>query len=70
MLLATLNSSNLRAASFEPWSATLTIEFRNGSIYEYTNVPPVIYDRLFASDSPGRFHHENIKDRFRFRRIA
>jgi len=64
-----LNSSNLRAASYEIWSATLTIEFHSGAVYEYYAVPPEIYDALAGAESPGRFHHAHIKSRFQNRRI-
>ena len=70
MLLVALQSSNLRAASYDEWSATLTIEFHLRAAYEYLDVPPQVYDGLVAAESPGRFHHARIKDQFRYRRLS
>jgi hypothetical protein len=54
-------SSNLYGVDYEPWSGTLTITFRSGSVYEYYGVPATVCEGLLAADSPGRFHHEHIK---------
>jgi len=64
-----LRSSNLVSASYEVWSGTLTIEFHSGAVYEYADVPPVVYDRLISNQSPGSFHHQHISNRYSFRRI-
>ena len=68
MLLTTLHSTNLRAASYEVWDATLTVEFHSGAVYVYHDVPPEIYDALCLADSPGHYHHVHIKHQFRYRR--
>ena len=68
--LIPLNSSNLRSVNYDLWRATLTIEFHHGGVYEYDGVPPIIFDSLVAAKSPGRFHRQHIKSRFRFRRIS
>ena len=65
-----IHSSNLRAASYEIWTATLTIQFQSGAVYEYLDVPPEIYDSLVAAESAGRFHHLFIKNRFPFTRLT
>lgn len=70
MVLTTLQSSNLRAAAYDEWTATLTIEFHSGAVYEYSSVPPEVYDGLLAAESPGRFHHLFIKNRFSFTRLS
>jgi len=68
-MLYELNSSNLHAMDYEPWSHTLTIAFHNGSVYEYYHVPGHIFKGLLEADSPGRFHHENIKNNYSYQRI-
>lgn len=68
-LSAQLNSSNLASASYDVWSFTLEIQFRNQRVYEYSDVPPEIYDGLMAATSPGRYHHAHIKKQFRYRRL-
>ena len=34
-------SSNIASIGYDPDSETLEIEFTNGSIYQYFNIPPV-----------------------------
>jgi hypothetical protein len=40
------------------------LEFRNGRIYRYFEVPLQQYEELLASDSKGRYFGRNIRDRF------
>lgn len=62
-------SSNLHSVDYESWSGTLTITFRSGSVYEYYGVPASVCEDLLAADSPGRFHHEHIKNNYPCKRI-
>lgn len=62
-------SSNLYGVDYEPWSGTLTITFRSGSVYEYYGVPASVCKGLLRADSPGRYHHEHIKNKYSYRRI-
>lgn len=64
-----VTSSNLYGVDYEPWSGTLTITFRDGSVYEYYNVPATVFEGLVAVGSPGRFHHEHIKNNYSYKRI-
>jgi KTSC domain-containing protein len=42
----------------------LEIEFRNGAIYRYLNVPPQVYDKLMAAPSKGGYYDANIRRHF------
>jgi hypothetical protein len=64
-----VNSSNLHWVDYDSWSATLIIEFRNESVYEYYSVPAGVCRSLLAAESKGRFHHQYIKNNYRYRRI-
>jgi hypothetical protein len=64
-----LRSSNLRSASYDAATSTLTIEFHSGGIYAYDGVPSTIYGGLLLAASAGRYHHQWIKNRFWVRRI-
>ena len=63
-------SSNLHGVDYEPWSATLTITFLSGWVYEYYGVPASVVEGLIRADSPGRYHHEHIKNHYSYQRIA
>ncbi|WP_296789781.1 KTSC domain-containing protein [uncultured Methanobrevibacter sp.] len=64
-----VRSSNLRAVEYNPSTHTLTIWFRNGSVYEYYGVSQNIYDGLLLAQSKGRYHHRYIKNSYRYCRI-
>jgi hypothetical protein len=62
-----LRSSNLRSASYDPATSTLTIEFNSGGVYAYSAVPETIYTGLLRAASAGHYHYQWIKGRFAFR---
>jgi len=64
-----LNSSNLRSADYDPWSATLTIVFHGGRVYLYLHVPPAEYSGLVRANSHGKYFHEHIKDHYAYQRV-
>ncbi|HEY3439462.1 MAG TPA: KTSC domain-containing protein [Paludibaculum sp.] len=42
-------------------SGTLTVEFRNGGVYEYSGVPASVYEAFISSGSKGRFFRTMVK---------
>lgn len=64
-----VSSSNLKAIAYDTLHHILTIEFHNGSIYEYYNVPPHIYEGLLYAPSKGKYHHRYIKNNYPYKRI-
>ena len=59
-----VSSSNIHAIGYDPDSCTLEIEFNNGSVYQYANVPQDEYDGLMSAASHGTYLHANIKNRY------
>lgn len=47
-----VSSSNLRSVGYDPETKTLEVEFQNGSVYQYFNVPPQVYKGLMTNDHP------------------
>jgi KTSC domain len=43
----------------------LEIEFVNGAIYRYLDVPPPAYRNLMAAESKARFYDSNIRSHYR-----
>jgi hypothetical protein len=64
--MAQLKSSNLNSAEYDPETRALTIAFKGGSSYTYSDVDEGTYTGLLAAGSPGKYFAENIKDTFRF----
>ena len=62
-------SSSIVSAGYEPSSETLEIEFANGGVYQYYNVPPSIYEAFLNAGSKGLFFISQIKDRFPYARV-
>jgi hypothetical protein len=63
-----VTSSNLLKVRYLENEAILEIEFKNGRIYQYFEVPKHIYDGLIASGSHGEYFNNQIKGYFRFAR--
>ena len=63
-------SSNIASLGYDPDTETLEVEFLNGSIYQYFNVPQNIFDQLYQASSKGRFLNTYIKNAYPFSRIG
>ena len=61
-----VQSSNIASVG---WSeGTMEIEFLNGGIYQYANVPHGLYIEFLSSNSKGQFFHSRIKSVFDYRK--
>ena len=47
----------------------LAVEFRDGGLYEYLDVPEEIFHELTVAKSVGAYFVRNIKDRYQYRKI-
>jgi hypothetical protein len=63
-------SSNIASIGYDEPSQTLEVEFLNGSIYQYYNVPINIYDQLMKDPSKGRFLNTYIKNAYPYSRVG
>ncbi len=65
-----LKSQSVAIKSFDYDAANkiLKVEFKNGSIYKYLDVPESIYQGLKDAASVGKYFNSNIKDKFGFDR--
>jgi len=43
---------------------TLEVEFKNGGVYRYSEVPLDLWLQLQKSPSKGKFFQEHVRDRF------
>jgi KTSC domain-containing protein len=60
-----VQSTAIASVGYSKRLHALEIEFRNGAIYRYFNVEPVIYHRLMIAPSKARFYDENIRRKYR-----
>lgn len=63
------NSSNISQFGHDEQSEILQVEFTNGGVYQYFDVPRHVYDSMVASDSRGKFLNANIKGLYRYSKI-
>ena len=65
-----VSSSNIASIGYDADNIVLEVEFLNGSIYQYYDVPQIIYDGLMAADSHGKYLAAYIKKGgYRYTRI-
>ena len=61
-------SSNVQSVGYDGPTTVLEVEFTNGSVYQYFDVPQITYDALLSAPSVGSFLAANIKGHFRYAR--
>jgi hypothetical protein len=64
-----VESSNIESIGYDSGSETLEIEFKNGSIYQYFDVPEHIYEQLNNADSKGQYLAYQIKGKYRYSKV-
>jgi len=57
-------SSTLSSVGYDRRNRMLEIEFRNGHVYQYLDVPKGVYDGLCLAHSKGRYFNDRIRDSF------
>jgi hypothetical protein len=65
-----VDSSSLRSIGYDAPSLTLEVEFRNGTVYRYVNVPTKLWASFRAAPSKGRFFQDHVRDQFETMRVA
>ncbi len=64
-----VSSSNLESVGYDQTTQTMEIEFRDGSLYQYFDVPQHVYDGLISAPSAGQYFHSQIRGIYRYARV-
>lgn len=64
-----VSSSNIAAIGYDGDSATLEVEFNNGAVYQYFDVPEHVFNDFLSADSVGAYLANNIKGQYRYSRV-
>jgi len=64
-----VTSSNIDSIGYDEETNTLEIQFLNGSIYQYFDVPFAVYDELMGADSHGQYLAQHIKGKYRYVKV-
>lgn len=62
-------SSNIASIGYDEPTQTLEVEFLNGSVYQYYNVPEALYNQLMQEGSKGRFLNMYIRNSYPYSRV-
>jgi hypothetical protein len=60
-----VQSSGLAAVGYSKRRHLLEIEFTNGAIYRYVEVPLSVHRLLMSAESKARFYDENVRGKYR-----
>ncbi|WP_295754652.1 KTSC domain-containing protein [Undibacterium sp.] len=64
-----VSSSNVESVGYDEDSGTLEVEFKNGTLYQYFDVPSNIYNSLMSASSVGGFLASSIKGSYRYSKV-
>jgi len=64
-----LASSNIASVGYDKQKMILEVEFHNGAIYQYFNVPEKVYTELINAPSHGAYFFNEVKDGFSYNKI-
>jgi hypothetical protein len=64
ILSTPVTSTLLARVSYDASQSILDLEFCDGAVYRYLDVPATVYDELLAADSKGTYFNRYIRNCF------
>ncbi len=64
-----VTSSNIASIGYDANSQTLEVEFLNGGVYQYFDVPVHVHEKLMSAGSHGQYLAQNIKGVYRYSKV-
>lgn len=61
-----VSSSNIEEVGYVPSTNTLQVKFKNGSLYNYYQVPVEVFEEFIKSESVGKYFQTNVRLVFQF----
>jgi hypothetical protein len=65
-----VSSSNLRAVAYNRKTNKMTVWFKSGTVYSYTNVPEYKLDTLLGAPSKGHYFYYNIRMSYSYQKLG
>lgn len=62
------NSSNIERFKYDAISQVLAVEFKNGGVYNYFDVPESVFEEMKNAGSRGQYLAQRIKGAYRYAR--
>lgn len=63
-------SSNIASIGYSEEDSRLQIEFHNGGVYDYFDVPADVHQQVMVAESTGRAFHQLIKGSFEYEKAT
>lgn len=60
-----VKSSNIKSIGYDSAAKVLEVEFTNGAVWQYEDVPAKVYNDLMTADSVGGYFARNIKPTYK-----
>jgi len=64
-----VTSSNIISVGYDRSSSTMEIEFKDGRLYQYFEVPEQVYRNLLTAPSVGIFFYQSIRGQYQYARL-
>lgn len=64
-----INSSNIARTEYDTADKTMIAEFKNGTRYEYEDVPHEVYAEFRLSESQGKYFNSKISKVYKYKKI-
>jgi len=64
-----VQSTNIKEVGHDPKSLTLEIEFQDGNLYQYFDVPQAVRAEFMQAASLGKFFSMQIKGQYRYAKV-
>lgn len=68
-IICEIESSNLVKTEYDTETKKMVAEFKNGSQYEYDEVPHNIYVKFRMSESQGKFFNSEISKKYKYKKL-
>lgn len=65
-----VSSSNIASVGHDDPTQTLEVEFLDGAVYEYYDVPEYVFQELITASSVGGYFGQRVKNVYGFSRIG
>ncbi|MGO6683608.1 KTSC domain-containing protein [Rhizobium leguminosarum] len=64
-----VSSSTIASIGYDPNEQVIEVEFNDGAVYQYMNVPEIIFDGMMAAGSHGSYLNAHIKGQYSYQRL-
>ena len=68
--LTPIDSSMFSGHHYDPNTRQMTVQFKNGAVHVYDDVPMEKHEAFTGALSPGKYFNERIKSNYLSRKVA